>query len=68
MPALIAGAPDWLWKPGTPEKQKSRDAYGYRFTPDVTWITRSKAFVAELKYGTKNEPLALGEVLHHVRV
>jgi hypothetical protein len=68
MPAIIAGAPKWLWTLGKPKKRKQRVAYGYPFTPDVLWHTPRKAVVAELKYGTKYEPLALAEVLHHAHM
>ncbi len=62
---LIAGAPDWLWALGTPEQQRGRVGYGHTFTPDVLWSARNKAVVAEIKYGRKNEPLAIGEAVHH---
>ncbi len=65
MPAVIAGAPDWLWELGRPAEKRGYIGYGYAFKPDVLWQSQRTVHVAEIKYGTKFEPIALAEAVHH---
>lgn len=63
---LLAGVPNWLMKLGAPQlPRRAIAAFGYKFTPDVLWRSSAELVVAELKYGTNHEPIAIGEVLHH---
>jgi hypothetical protein len=62
----IAGLPGWLRDlDADNEKKRTRQAFGYEFTPDVELIDLPRHYVMELKRGLKYEPLALAEVLHH---
>ncbi len=62
----VAGCPGWLSRLGEVSPKRAEKGYGASFTPDVLW--REARWVAEIKYGTKNEPLAVSEVLHHAFV
>lgn len=69
-PAQLAGVPDWLWDLGKPTTKHKHGAFGYTFEPDVHWARSGKrqSVVAELKYGTKYEPIAVAEALHHAHL
>ncbi|CAM3214622.1 hypothetical protein G4177_26835 [Corallococcus sp. ZKHCc1 1396] len=65
--APVAGAPDWLWELPTPTRPFT-NAFGYSFTPDAYWGQIQPRMVAELKYGTNFEPIAVAEALHHAHL
>jgi hypothetical protein len=65
-----AGVPHWLWELPDPEKPPKGGfcGFGYRFIPDAYWPQSQPRIVGELKYGMKNEPIAIAEAVHHAHL
>jgi hypothetical protein len=70
---FAVAAPTWLLKLGRPDlpyrtgRQPTHTVFGLSYKPDVVWSTGKgkDAVVAELKFASKYEPLAVAEALHN---
>jgi hypothetical protein len=63
----VAGVPQWLWELPNPERP-TECSFGYEFTPDAYWPKSHPRIVGELKYGSKFEPIAIAEAVHHAHL